>query len=118
MKSLKYFAMMALVLAIGLFAFDALAQTNTGSSNPFQVAVDTLANIFSNTRIVIYVVGAFGLIAIAVGGIIGGKIAWKWLAALAMGLGIIAVADYVVTYATQGIDNNDVATFDGFDSAN
>ena len=117
MKSLKYFAMMALVLAVGLFAFDALAQTS-GSTNPFQVAVDTLATILKNSRIVIYVTGAFGLIAIAVGGIIGGKIAWKWLAALAMGLGIIAVADYVVTYATQGINNNDVAQFGGFDDGN
>ncbi len=113
MKSLKKLAMMAIFFAVSMVALDTLAQTD----DPFQAAVDTMANIFSNVRVVIYVLGAFGLIGIAVGGIITGKINWKWLGGLAMGLGIIAIADYVVTYASSGVDeNSDIAEFGGFES--
>ncbi len=87
--------MVAVALAGGLLASEALANSNGGV---FGTALDVLQTTFRNVRVIVYVLGAFGLIGLAVGGIMG-AIKWKWLGALACGLGIVAVADLVVNYA-------------------
>ena len=98
MKSLLKYAAFAMVAGVLLLGFDALA---AGSANGiFNHAGNLLSTTFKNVRMVVYVLGAFGLIGIAVGGILG-KVNFKWLAYLAIGLAIVAAADGIVRYAIQ-----------------
>ena len=55
--------------------------------------------IFSGVRKIVFVVGGFGLIGLAMAAIFG-KIQWKWFGALAVGLVILAIAGSVVQYVT------------------
>ncbi len=55
--------------------------------------------IFSGVRKIVFVVGGFGLIGLAMAAIFG-KIQWKWFGALAVGLVILAIAGSVVEYVT------------------
>ncbi|MGN0919234.1 MAG: TrbC/VirB2 family protein [Alphaproteobacteria bacterium] len=96
MKSLLKYAAFAMMAGVLLFGFDALAQNN----NAFSHAANLLQTTFKNVRMIVYIVGAFGLIAIAIGGILG-KIAFSKLAYLAIGLAIVAGADAIVRYAIQ-----------------
>jgi len=96
MKSLLKYAAFALVAGVLLLGFDALADGN----GIFNHAGNLLSTTFKNVRMVVYILGAFGLIGIAVGGILG-KVNFKWLAYLAIGLAIVAAADGIVRYAIQ-----------------
>jgi len=98
MKSLVKYAAFALVAGVLLFGWDALAQTS--GNGIFNHAGNLLSTTFKNVRMVVYILGAFGLIGIAVGGILG-KVNFKWLAYLAIGLAIVAAADGIVRYAIQ-----------------
>ena len=60
---------------------------------------------FKATRTIIFIIGGFGLVGIAFAAIFG-KINWKWFAALAVGLGILAAAGAVVQYATTNQNDN------------
>ena len=95
MKSLLKMAVFALVMGVMLYGFDALA-----AEDVFTRALRALGTVFRNVRVIVYVLGAFGLIGIAVMFILG-KMQLKWLALLAIGLAIVAAADAVVTYATK-----------------
>ena len=92
-------AVFALIVGIMLFGFDALAQNNA-DSNIFTRTFTVLGHVFKNVRVIIYIIGAFGLIGIAVMAILG-KMQFKWLAYLAIGLAIVAAADLVVKFATN-----------------
>ena len=94
--------MFALIMGVMLFGFDALADDQTIWQNTFNVLLKT----FKNVRVIVYVIGAFGLIGIAIGGIMG-KINFKWLGYLAAGLAILAVADWVISYATGAREAKD-----------
>ncbi|MBO7483789.1 MAG: TrbC/VirB2 family protein [Alphaproteobacteria bacterium] len=96
MKSVLKYLAFALVMGLLLYGVDAAAQ----DANVFTRALNTLGRVFKNVRVIVYIIGAFGLIAIAIGGIVG-KINFKWLGYLAAGLAIVAGADAVVTYATK-----------------
>ena len=96
-KFLKY-AMMALAIAVVFVATDAMAGTGTG--NVFNTVLTKMLTTFRNSRSVIFVVGGFGLIGLGFAAIFG-KVNWKWLAALACGLAIVAVAGQVVDYVTR-----------------
>ncbi len=95
MKSLLKYMTFALVVGLLFWGFDAAAD------DAFTRAVNTLAKVFKNVRVIVYVIGAFGLIALAVGGIMG-KIDFKKLGYLAAGLAIVAAADLIVSYAVKG----------------
>ena len=99
MKSLLKYMVFALVIGVLLYGFDAAAE------GVFTKAANVLKTTFKNVRMIVYVVGAFGLIGIAIGGILG-KINFKWLAFLAIGLAIVAAADGIVNYAIQGTNQN------------
>ncbi|MBQ7413398.1 MAG: TrbC/VirB2 family protein [Alphaproteobacteria bacterium] len=103
-KMLKY-AMMSLAVAVTFTAVGAFA---AGDGNVFNTVLDRMLVTFRNSRSVIFVVGGFGLIGLGFAAIFG-KVNWKWLAALACGLAIVAVAGQVVDYVTrQDVGQNKV----------
>ena len=95
MKTLKSFLFYTLLFTV-FFAAQAFAEDD----GPFGTVTEKLTDAFQNTRTVIFVVGGFGLVGLAVGAIFG-KVNWKWFASLAIGLVIVAVAGAIITYATN-----------------
>ena len=96
MKTLLKMVAFAFVAGVLLYGFGALAADN----NAFGHAANLMTTTFRNVRMIVYILGAFGLIALAIGGIMG-KVDFKKLAMLAIGLAIIAGADAIVRYAIQ-----------------
>ena len=101
MKTLLKYATFALVAGILLYGFGAVADDDI-----FQRAFAVTASVFKNVRLIVYIIGGFGLIGLAFMGILG-KIQFKWLVALAVGLAIVAAADLVVSYATEKTRSQD-----------
>ena len=89
---------MALLVGVVLFAGDAFAASPSGETF-MQVLLRTAFSVFRGTKQIIFVVGAFGLICLAVAAIFG-KMAWKTFVYLALGLAIVAAAGMIITYAT------------------
>lgn len=87
---------LCLVALFSIFAFtgDAAAQGSV-----MELGKTKALNVFTSVKGIIFVVGGFGLIGIAFMAIFG-KINWKWFAALAVGLAILAAAGAIVNYAT------------------
>ena len=87
---------LCLVALYSLFAFtgDAAAQGSV-----MELGKTKALNVFTAVKTIIFVVGGFGLVGIAFAAIFG-KINWKWFAALAVGLAILAAAGSIVNYAT------------------
>lgn len=96
MKYLSFFAVAALAFA----ATDAFAAAATGGEDIFNLVLQRMTTTFQNVRSVIFVVGGFGLVGLAFAAIFG-KVKWSWLAALAVGLAIVAAAGAVVDYVTR-----------------
>lgn len=55
------------------------------------------SEIFMGLREIIYVVAAFGILGVAIGGFFG-NINWKWFGAIAIGLMVIAVTSSLIKY--------------------
>ncbi len=81
------------VFTLLTFAGDASAQS------VMQTSQQKALNVFTSIKMIIFVVGGFGLVGIAFAAIFG-KVNWKWFASLAVGLAILAAAGSVVNYAT------------------
>ncbi len=94
-KYLKMFLMIAVVACV-FTASSAFAQ----DESVFTTILSKLLNTFKNVRNVIFVVGGFGLVGLGFAAIFG-KVKWVWLAALACGLAIVALAGAMVDYVTQ-----------------
>ncbi len=97
------------LFAIFGFAGEASAQGSTIMTTAQNKAV----NVFTSIKTIIFVVGGFGLVGIAFMAIFG-KINWKWFAALAVGLAILAAAGSIVNYATGSSDINNTTLGDSF----
>ena len=69
----------------------------SGNVKFFDAAQQKSADVFKNTKTIIYIVGAFGLMVLAVGAIFG-KLAWRTLAYLAIGLLLLVGAGGIVDY--------------------
>ncbi len=94
-------ATFALILVLG-FAGDASAQvagTSASGSTIMQTAQNKTVSVFSSVKTIIFIIGGFGLVGLAWAAIFG-KVNWKWLSALAVGLAILAAASSIVEYAT------------------
>ena len=94
-------ATFALILILG-FAGDAAAQTpgtSASGSTIMQTAQNKTVSVFSSVKTIIFIIGGFGLVGLAWAAIFG-KVNWKWFAALAVGLAILAAAGSIVNYAT------------------
>ncbi len=110
LKKLFSFLMLAAVVGLFLWAGDALAQPadptystgvgdTAGSGKIWTLTFGKTLTTFLNVRTTIFIIGGFGLVALAFFAIFG-KIQWKWFAALCVGLAIVAAAGYIVEYAT------------------
>ena len=62
------------------------------------LALTKTRNVFEKVKSIIFVLGGFGLVAVAFLAIFG-KVNWKWFAGLAVGLAILAAASAVVQYS-------------------
>lgn len=94
---LKNFLIMAVVMFVVssvLFATDSFAAENTGL---FSDLIAKGGSIFSGMREIIYAVAGFGVAAVAIGGFFG-NLNWKWLAAIAIGLFVIATTGAIINY--------------------
>ena len=94
MKLLKY---MTLALVAGLLLYGTGA---AAADDIFEKAFEVTASVFKNVRYIVYIIGGFGLIGLAVAAILG-KMQFKWLVYVALGLAIVAAADMIVQYATE-----------------
>ena len=101
-KMLKYCAM---AMAVALVFAAGNAYAGGGGGNVFSTVMGRMLDTFENSRSVIFIVGGFGLIGLGFAAIFG-KVQWKWLAALACGLAIVAVAGQVVDYVTRPVSQN------------
>ena len=93
---------MALVAGIMLWSGDALATVPTSAENQgaWTLAINKVTEAFQYSRKLIFIIGGFGLITLAFFAIFG-KIRWSWFAALCVGLGIVAIAGYIINYVTE-----------------
>ncbi len=116
-KKILILCSLALVLTV-IFADASFAQTATGGGNNglMNVAAGKAVRIFNHVKMIIFVVGGFGLVGIAFQAIFG-KVKWTWFAGLAVGLAILAAAGAIVNYATgatMGKDSTAGAVKDTF----
>ena len=101
------------VVTIKPTAYNATAptttQTNATQTNPltsntgnkiFDGAFDQLYLTFTNSRVVVYALAAFGLLGFAVATIFG-KLNWLWLTIITVSLFILASAEAIVSYAVR-----------------
>ena len=103
MKTLKkLFTVCSLAL---VFALILTADSFAASKDLMGVATSKAINVFNHVKMIIFVVGGFGLVGIAFQAIFG-KVKWTWFAGLAVGLAILAAAGAIVNYAT-GAKMND-----------
>ena len=113
-KKILILCSLALVLTV-IFADASFAQIATGGGNNglMNVAAGKAVRIFNHVKMIIFVVGGFGLVGVAFAAITG-KMQWKWFAGLAVGLAILAAAGSIVSYATG---ENMSGFQDSFDNA-
>ena len=94
LKKIGKIALMVAMMVGFCWAADASAE------NVFGIASDKLINVFKNVRTIVFVLGAFTLVGFAVAAIFG-KLEWKKVAILAVGLAILAVASSIITYVVS-----------------
>lgn len=77
------------------------------SGDLMSTAQNKAVNVFVSVKKIIFVVGGFGLVALAFMAIFG-KVDWKKFAALATGLAILAAAGAIVDYATGATEGTNL----------
>ena len=95
------FIILAFALMFALSFVD-MASADDVMSHAKTKAVD----VFKAVKIIVFVIGGFGLIALAFQAIFG-KVKWAWFAGLAFGLAILAAAGSIVNYATGATADDD-----------
>ena len=101
-----------LSLAFLTVLFSVVMMSDASASSVFGAAGGKLVNLFVNAKMIIFIIGGFGLIALAFQAIFG-KVKWAWFAALAFGLAVVAAASSIITYAA-----NNNAVFNRSDNGN
>lgn len=106
MKFLKSNILSILSMTL-LFTVVMLGDANAATGNSvFNDAKNKLVNLFTNAKMILFIIGGFGLICLAFQAIFG-KVKWAWFAALAFGLAVVAAAGAIINYAAN--DNAAVA---------
>ena len=91
-KTLKVMMQVAIMAAV------CVAGTAFADGDFFTTAQEKMGNLFQNVRQIVFIMGAFALVGFAIAAIFG-KLEWKKVAILAVGLALLAVASQVVNYA-------------------
>lgn len=99
MKFLKS-NMLSIMSMTFLFSLAMLGDAAAATDSVFGTAVKKMANLFTNAKLVIFMIGGFGLVALAFQAIFG-KVKWAWFAALAFGLAVVAAAGAIINYAAN-----------------
>ncbi|MBP5615671.1 MAG: hypothetical protein J6X42_03885 [Alphaproteobacteria bacterium] len=89
----------ALVLMVAMTGDAAAASGAVKGNTVVGSAVTKAGNVFKSVRTIVFVIGGFGLVGLAVQAIFG-KVKWAWFGALAVGLGVLAAAGALIEYAT------------------
>ena len=106
----RILSILGLALVIGL-AFSADAMAATTSKTVVGAGIAKATNVFRSVRTIVFVIGGFGLVGLAVQAIFG-KVKWPWFGALAVGLGVLAAAGALISYATgDSVTDEYVDTF-------
>ena len=107
MKFLKnnMFTLLALVLV-----FTMSMVGDASAESVMSTATTKALNVFRAVKTIVFVIGGFGLVALAFQAIFG-KVKWPWFAGLAVGLAILAAAGAIVEYAT-GTSQGEIGDFD------
>ena len=103
MKFLKnnMFTLLSMVFLFTMVMMgEANAVADSSHASVFGTARGKLLNLFRNAKMVVFVIGGFGLIALAFQAVFG-KVKWAWFAALAFGLAVVAAAGAIVEYASN-----------------
>ncbi len=85
---------LVLLVSMCVIAPDAFAAT------VFDTANKKASETFKAVKTVIFIVGGFGLVALAFFAVFG-KLKWTWFASLAVGLALLAAAGAIIDYATS-----------------
>ena len=83
------------VLVVGLL----FATPDAFADTVFDTAHRKAKETFKAVKATIFIVGGFGLVALAFFAVFG-KLKWTWFASLAVGLAILAAAGAIIDYAT------------------
>ena len=67
----------------------------------FEGLTETGSKIFEGMKKIIFAAAGFGIVAVALGGIFG-VLNWKWLAAIIIGIVVIAATAGLLSYMTAG----------------
>ncbi len=120
MSIIKFLTKKSTLLSLGflvLFAFvapvDAWAQIASGAAEktgPFSAFLWRAAKLFMQTRNTLFVIAAFAFIAYAWTAIKDGKVEWEKIFYLIVGLTILGVAGWVVSYMANPDDANAIVT--------
>lgn len=82
------------------FLFTLVMMGDSYAASVFGSAKTKLIELFKNAKMIVFVIGGFGLIALAFQAIFG-KVKWPWFAALAFGLAVVAAAGAIINYAAN-----------------
>ena len=93
-KALKVVGSVAVMAALCFVASSGWAD------DIFEDASTKMSDVFNNVRRIVFIMGAFALVGFAIAAIFG-KLEWKKVAILAVGLALLAVAGKVVEYAVS-----------------
>lgn len=93
LKLLKVFGLVSLVVLV------TSAEAFAADASVFSTIITKGTDLFKEIRTVVFVMGGFGLVGLAVASIFGRPM-WKWFALLALGLVVVAVANAVINYFT------------------
>ena len=97
------------LLALGL-VFTMSMIGDDSAESVMSTATTKALNVFRAVKTIVFVIGGFGLVALAFQAIFG-KVKWPWFAGLAVGLAILAAAGAIVEYAT-GKSQGEIGDFD------
>lgn len=95
MRNLKK---MFILCTLALVFTTVLADT-ASAQGVMSLAATKAITLFQHVKGIMFIVGGFGLVAIAWQAIFG-KVKWAWFAGLAVGLAILAAASAIISYAT------------------
>lgn len=103
------------ISCIAIMAIFGTADEAFATDDLMNIAQSKAVAVFRSVKSIIFVVGGFGLVALAFMAIFG-KLDWKKFSMLAVGLAILAAAGAVVEYAT-GVNTMSTDLGDTFNSS-